>query len=77
MLDTAVLSLLIETAFLNNSDTKAVEGPQLTALCDCIAEAVVEHILTSAVVTVSMAAGVTACGAGAGTCTGSSTGTIT
>ncbi len=76
MLDPSVLSLLIETALLSNPDTRAQEGTALTALCDCIAEAVVEHITTSAVVTVNSLNGVTACGAGAGTCTGTGAGTI-
>lgn len=49
----------------------------LDADCQAIAEAVIEHIQASAMVTFSGATGITACGAGAGTCTGvSGTGTV-
>jgi hypothetical protein len=34
------------------ANTKAVDGPALTALCDCLAQATIEHIVAAAVVTV-------------------------
>jgi hypothetical protein len=38
--------------FLASASTKAVDGPELTALCDVIAAAVVEHVVAVAVVTI-------------------------
>lgn len=51
-LSASVLAGLIESKALGNPDTLAVEGEALTAFCSMIAEAVVEHIVAAAVVTV-------------------------
>lgn len=52
-LNSAILSALIRSKALANAEqTKAVDGPELTAFCNMIAQAVVEHIVAAAVVTV-------------------------
>lgn len=38
--------------FVASAGSKAVDGPELTALCDVLAAAVVEHVVAAAVVTV-------------------------
>lgn len=42
----------MQSALLANPDAHAVEGDALTALCDCLAEAVVAHVVAAAVVTI-------------------------
>lgn len=56
--------------------TGVTDNADLPALCDAIAEAVVEHIKAAGVVNVTVTT-VTACGAGAGTGSGTGTGAIT
>lgn len=52
-LSASVLSGLIRSkALAAGAPLNAVDGPALTALCDCIAQACVEHIVAAAVVTV-------------------------
>ncbi len=57
----SVLSAALRVALLANPDSKAVDGPALTALCDEIASTVLAHIVANAAVT--------------GTCTVATTGT--
>ena len=49
-LSASVLSGLIKANLLGNAAAQAQDNPALQALCDEIAEAVVTHITTSAVV---------------------------
>jgi hypothetical protein len=52
-LSASVLSGLIRSkALAAGAPLNAVDGPALTALCDCIAQACVEHIVAAAVVTI-------------------------
>jgi hypothetical protein len=52
-LSASVLSGLIRSkALASGAPLNAVDGPALTALCNCIAQACVEHIVAAAVVTV-------------------------
>jgi hypothetical protein len=52
-LSASVLSAAMRAAFLADAaNTKAVDGPALTALCNVISNAVVNHIVAAAVVTV-------------------------
>lgn len=44
------LSTSLRAAFLANPDTGAVDNDALTALCDVIAQVVVQHIVANAVV---------------------------
>jgi hypothetical protein len=64
-LNSPTLSAAMRAAMLAAPALNAVDGPELTALCDAIASTVVAHIVAAGVVTV-----VTACPAGAGTGTG-------
>jgi len=47
-----VLGALLKGKFLADGDSQAVDNDALTALCACIAEACVEHIVAAAVVTI-------------------------
>lgn len=47
-----MLSALIRTKALANPDTTCVDGEALEAFCAMIAEAVVEHVVAAAVVTI-------------------------
>ena len=67
-LSASVLSAAMRAKLLADEDTQAVDNAALTALCDAIAEACVEHITAAAVVNT-----ITACPAGAGTGTGAIT----
>ncbi len=49
-LNPTTLSASLKTLLLANTDSKAIDNAALKALCDCIAEAVVTHITTQAVV---------------------------
>lgn len=42
----------MRAALLANADTRAVDNTALTAMCDCIADTVVAHIVAAAVVTI-------------------------
>lgn len=80
MLDAAALSADLRTGMLGALDLHAVDGPELTALCDVIALAVVARITADAVVTVN-GTGSTLTGAVAGAAcsitAGAATGSIT
>lgn len=71
-LNAATLSLGIQTKLSSKNAALASAGIDLVYLADSIAEAVVEHVIASAVVTVNTTS---ACGAGGASATG--TGTIT
>lgn len=49
-LSAATLSAAMKTALLADPGTGAVNNPALTKVCDAIAQAVVTHITTSAIV---------------------------
>lgn len=52
-LNASTLGALIKSKLLAAAaDSKAVDNAALTSLCNCIAQACVEHIVASAVVTV-------------------------
>lgn len=51
-LNASTLGALIKSKLLADANSKAVNNPALTALCNCIAQACVEHIVAAAVVTV-------------------------
>jgi predicted transcriptional regulator len=60
------------------ANTKAVDGPALTALCDALAAATVEHIVAVGVVTIPPGVAVTVVvPAGTGATTAPGVGTIT
>jgi hypothetical protein len=46
----SVLSAALRSALLANTNARAVDNAALTALCDCIADTVVAHITSAAVV---------------------------
>jgi hypothetical protein len=71
-LSASVLSTALRAKLLANAASKAQDNAALTALCDEIAAAVVEHIKTSAVVNVTVATT-----GSASAQTGTGTGTIT
>ena len=48
-LSSSVLSAAMRAAILA-SEAKGVDGPELTALCDAISEAVVAHLVANALV---------------------------
>lgn len=78
-LSASVLSGLIRSKLLADGDSAAVDNDALTALCDCIAEACVEHIVAAAVVTVAPGIAVATAGGPAaqtGATTAPGTGTI-
>jgi hypothetical protein len=52
-LNASTLGSLIKSKLLADGDSAAVDNAALTALCACIAEACVEHIVATAVVTVA------------------------
>lgn len=56
----SVLSAAIRSAIIANSAIQAIDGPALTGLCDAIADAVVAHITSSAVVVTNPGAPLTA-----------------
>jgi hypothetical protein len=64
-LNAPALAALIQAKIIANPAVGGIPGPGLDGLCNAIAQAVVEHITSSASLTV-----VTACPAGAGTGTG-------
>jgi hypothetical protein len=80
-LSASVLSGLIRTkALAAGAPLNAVDGPALTALCDCIAQAVVEHVVAAAVVTIPPGVAVATTGtaaAQAGATTAPGVGTVT
>jgi hypothetical protein len=49
-LSASTLSAAMRAALLSNPDTGATDGEALTAMCDAIADAVVAHVVASAVV---------------------------
>lgn len=51
-LSATVLSGLVRAKVLANPDVQGVDGDALTGLCDAIAQAVVEHVVAAAVVTI-------------------------
>jgi nicotinamide mononucleotide (NMN) deamidase PncC len=52
-LNPATLSALIKSKLLADAaNSKAVDNAALTSLCNCVAQACVEHIVAAAVVTV-------------------------
>jgi hypothetical protein len=52
-LNASTLSALIKSKLLADSaNSKAVDNAALTSLCNCVAQACVEHIVAAAVVTV-------------------------
>lgn len=78
-LSASVLSAAIRAGLLGNGDSQAVDGAQLTALCDEIAGAVVAHIVAAAVVTIPPGVAVATTGtaaAQAGATTAPGVGTI-
>lgn len=65
-LSASVLSGLIRSkALAAGAPLNAVDGPALTALCDCIAQACVEHLVAAAVVTIPPGVPVTTTGTAA------------
>lgn len=82
-LSSSVLSGMIRAAICPNPDPEtgidpnslAVDGPQLTALCDAIASAVVSHIQAAAVVSGEIE-GVSAPDISGGAVTGTCSGTV-
>ncbi len=77
-LSASVLSALARSKCLAaGAPLNAVDGPALTALCDAIAQAVVEHVVAAAVVTVPPGvAVVVAVPAGTGATTAPGVGTV-
>jgi hypothetical protein len=51
-LNASTLGALIKSKLLADANSKAVNNAALTALCNCIAQACVEHIVAAAVVTI-------------------------
>lgn len=51
-LNASALSALIKSKLLADADSAAVDNDALAALCNCVAQACVEHIVAAAVVTV-------------------------
>jgi hypothetical protein len=49
-LSASTLSALMRAKLLAAPDTNATDGEALTAMCDALAEAVVEHVTAAAVV---------------------------
>jgi len=49
-LSASVLSAAIRTRMLADPDIGAIDGTGLTAMCDAIANSVVEHIVSAAIV---------------------------
>ncbi len=56
-LNPTTLSAALKSALLANTDAKAINNTALTALCDCIAQAVIVHITTQGVVIGTSATG--------------------
>jgi hypothetical protein len=79
-LSASTLSELIKSKLLAAAaDSKAVDNAALTSLCDCIAQACVEHIVAAAVVTVAPGIAVATAGSAAaqtGATTAPGTGTV-
>ncbi len=64
-LSSSTLSTLMRAAIIaDKAAIGAIDGSALTALCDAISDAVVEHVVEDGVITVSTT---TTCPAGAGT----------
>jgi hypothetical protein len=51
-LNASALSALIRSKLLADGNSAAVNNAALTALCNCVAQACVEHIVAAAVVTI-------------------------